>query len=250
MFRNIIRYHSKARVPPKSLLKKQAIRINKKNPDGSNLIITSLRDIVSLFQANSQTQEDDELEEMNHKAYLTQQIQSGELLKLLHEKFQLDERTQLLSTDLLVKNFPSLTKNEFELVEEANELDNRKSWSQIPNHMKQLQYYLSFGSYGPRKDLPFSPLDKPLDFTFLHPSKAPINDATCTYKKLKKNEMVNLYRITPFRKTHFSDKAVDPVSKFFIWSAIGVSGIIGWKEWNLHKKEDSSVTVMTEPKFV
>lgn len=236
-----VRYQS-TRLPPKSLIIKQNNRLNKKNTDSSKLVVSSLRDVGSLFQANSQTQEDDDLEALNHETYLLQQIESGELERLLKSKFHYNESTQRLSTAALVKNFLSLSKDELDLLQKANEVESVKPWFQTPQFMKQAQFYLSYGSYGPRQDIPFSVDKKPLDFTFLN--RARTHDGPQLYRKLKKADLVNIYGVTSTRKRFFDDKTVDPLSRFFIWTAIIVSAVVGWKEYKLREAGESVVTVV------
>lgn len=237
----LVRYKS-TRLPPKSLIIKQNSRLNKKNTENSKVVISSLRDVISLFQANSQTQEDDDLETLNHEMYLLQQIESGEVERLLKTKFQIDESKQLLSTGALIKKFPQLSKDELELIKKVNDLENIKPWSQIPQFVKQAQFYLSYGSYGPRLDLPFKANEKPLDFTYVNRARKQFGQEP--YKRLKKDQLVNIYEITPTRQKYFNDKTVDPLSRFFIWTAIAVSAVVGWKEYKLREDGESLVTVV------
>lgn len=236
-----VRYQS-TRLPPKSLIIKQHNRLNKASQDNSRLIISSLRDVGSLFQANSQTQEDDDLEALDQETYLLQQIESGEASRLLKSKFQFDESRKLLSTGALERNFPHLDKDQLEVIKKLNDIENVKPWSQIPAYVKQAQFYLSYGSHGPRKGIPFSINEKPLDSTFLHRGKT--HSGSARFRRLKKDELVNLYLATPERQNYFNDRALDPLSRFFIWAAIAVSAVVGWDEYKSREAGESLVTVV------
>lgn len=221
------------------MLIKQSNRLHKKDGDSSKLIATSLRDIGSLFQANSQTQEDDEAELLDHKAYLNQLLESGELERLARSRFQSDSSTNKISIQALVSKFPTLSNDELDLIKEAATLNNSRAWTEAPLHMMQLAYYLSFGSYGPRSDIPFKAEGKPLDFTFKERS---IKRNDSTVRKLSKDQLVDPLTLSQSRRSHFSAKTLDPMSKIVVWSAICVSLLVGWQEWNL-KREDASSTV-------
>lgn len=235
--------HQSTRVPPRSLIIKQNKRLNQKPTDNSNLIISSLRDVGSLFQATSHTQDDDELEQLTDNTILLERLQSGELDRLLKTKFKFDDSTGLLSTAEIIKSFPILKQDELNLLKKANELENAKPWANVPNYIKQAQFYLSFGSYGPRQGLDFTLSQRPSDFTFLHRAKT-ASDPSVPYRKLKPTEKVNLYKATPARQAFFNEKTVDPVSRFFIWSAIAVSIAVGWKEYQVREDGESFVTVV------
>lgn len=236
--------HQSTRLPPKSLIIKQNRRLNKTPTDNSSLIISSLKDVGSLFQVSSQSQDDEDLEQLNNSTFLLQRLNSGELTNLLKSRFEIDESTGLLSTSAMVKGFPRLKEDELELLKKGNEVENLKPWSEIPNFMKQAQFYLSFGSYGPRSDLNFTASEKPADFTFLHRARS--DHSGLPYRKLKPSEMVNRYAASPARKAFFNDKTVDPVSRLFIWSAIVVSMFVGWKEYQVRKNGESLVTVVNK----
>ncbi|QLG74325.1 hypothetical protein HG535_0G02090 [Zygotorulaspora mrakii] len=232
--RTILRSYS-ARVPPKSLLAKQSNRLNKKiqPKDSSKLIVTSLRDIISLFQANSQSQEDDEIESINNKNYINQLIESGELERLAATKLSLDKSTNKIPIEALVNKFPSFTNEEMEIIKEATHIYNSKAWCEYPTYLKQLSYYLSFGSYGPRNDIPFVLNKKPIDFTFKNRSTT----KSAIAKRLNKDQLTNRFYVTEQRKHHFSPTTLDPMSKFVFFSAIGVSAVVGWYEWQLEKQD-------------
>ncbi|QLQ82120.1 hypothetical protein HG537_0G03750 [Torulaspora globosa] len=235
--------HQSTRIPPKSLIIKQKKRLNQKPADNSNLIISSLRDVGSLFQTSSHSQDDEDLEQLANNSLLLERLNSGELENLLKKKFKFDELSGLLSTDEMVKNFPQLKEDELELLKKANEVENGKSWSEVPNFIKQVQFYLSFGSYGPRDGMNFTVSERPSDFTFLHRARS-ANDPNIPCKKLQRSEMVNLYAATPARQAFFDARSIDPISRLFVWSAVAVSIIVGWKEYQVRKNGESLVTVV------
>lgn len=242
MLLRLVRRQS-TRVPPKSLIIKQNKRLNQKPADNSNLIISSLRDVGSLFQATSHTQDDDDLEQLANSTLLLERLNSGELESLLKKKFKYDESSGLLSTDEMVKNFPHLKEDELELLKKASEVENAKPWSSVPNFVKQAQFYLSFGSYGPRDGMKFTLSERPSDFTFLRRASR-ASDPKIPCRKLQKSDMVNLYAATPARQAFFDGRTIDPISRFFVWSAVAVSIVVGWKEYQVRKSGESFVTVV------
>lgn len=84
--------------------------------------------------------------------------------------------------------------------------------------------------------------EKPLDFTYVNRARKQFGQEP--YKRLKKDQLVNIYEVTPTRQRYFNDKTVDPVSRFFIWTAIAVSAAVGWKEYKLREDGESLVTVV------
>ncbi|QLL34998.1 hypothetical protein HG536_0H03740 [Torulaspora globosa] len=235
--------HQSTRIPPKSLIIKQNKRLNQKPTGNSNLIISSLRDVGSLFQATSHTQEDDDLEQLTNSTLLLERLNSGELESLLKKKFDFDESTGLLSTNEMVKSFPLLKEDELELLKKASDVENEKPWSSVPNFIKQAQFYLSFGSHGPRDGMSFTVSERPSDFTFLRRARS-ASDPRIPCRKLKKSEMVNLYAATPARQAFFDERTIDPISRLFVWSAVAVSIAVGWKEYQVRKSGESFATVV------
>lgn len=239
--------HSSSRLPPKSLLIKQADRIRRSKDgqaDGSKLMVSSLKDIASMFQANSETPEDEEREVLNQQNYLRQQIESGELRRLLQDKFGLDESVSLMSTHLLIQQFPNLNAQQSELVQEAVTMYSDKPWHEIPQYMKQLQFYFAFGSYGPRLSIPFSSREKPLDFLFRIPSPV-AKDGQAKIHKLNRSHLINLHTITDQRSRIFQATRFDPASRCIFWSAILVSMIVGIQEWRIHQDPQDKITVLS-----
>lgn len=233
---------SSSRLPPKSLLVKQADRIRRSKDgqaEGSKLMVSSLKDITSMFQANSETPEDEETEILNQQNYLRQQIESGELERLL-QKFNLEKSSNnsvsLMSTKLLIELFPKLNAQELELIREAVTMNSNKNWHEIPQYIKQLQFYFAFGSYGPRLSIPFSAREKPLDFTFKVSSPVAKNGQTKVHK-LNDAQLVNLHTITSQRSNIFQSTRLDPASRCVIWSAILVSIVVALQEWRIQQED-------------
>ncbi|CAR26941.1 hypothetical protein ZYGR_0I02110 [Zygosaccharomyces rouxii] len=247
--RILTRFYTQAssRLPPKSLLIKQADRIRRSKDgqaDGSKLMVSSLKDIASMFQANAETPEDEEREILNQQNYLRQQIESGELERLLQDKFNLDESISLMSTNLLVQQFPKLNAQQVELIQEAVSMDSNKHWNEIPQYMKQLQFYFAFGSHGPRLSIPFNSREKPLDFAFKIPSPV-TTDGQTKIHKLKPSHLVNLHTITDQRSKIFQTTKLDPATRCILWSAILVSIVFGVQEWRLQQDPQAKITVLS-----
>lgn len=246
--RVLSRWHSQnsTRLPPKSLMLKQADRVRRSKEgqaDGSKLMLNSLRDIPSMFQASSETPEDEELEILNHQNYLKQQIEAGELKRLLRDRFNLGEFNSLISTRLLIQQFPKLTHQQLELIQEAVTMNPAKPWNEIPNYIKQLQFYFAFGSYGPRMGLPFNSSEKPLDFTFKVPSPIATN-GKMKIKKLNKSLLANLHNITDERLKLFKTTRLDLPSRCILWSAIFISMLIAVQEWEIKQDPETKVTIL------
>lgn len=238
---------SPSRLPPKSLMIKQADRIRRSKDgqaDGSKLMVSSLKDIASMFQANSDTPEDEEREILHQQNYLRQQLESGELRRLLQNKFGLDESSLLMPTKLLIQNFPSLNAQQLELVQKAVTIDSEKPWHEVPHYMKQLQFYLAFGSYGPRSGIPFSSRGKPLDFAFKIPSPVAQDNQTKIHK-LNRSQLTNLRTITDQRSEIFQATRLDPASKSILWFAIIVSIIVGIQEWRFRQESQAKSTILS-----
>lgn len=206
-------------------------------------MVSSLKDIASMFQASSDTPEDEEGEILDHKAYLRQLIENGELKRLLYDKFGLDSSNQMLSTALLVANFPKLNDQQLDLIKESMVMDLAGPWSEYAPYMKQLQFYLSFGSYGPREGLPFDSTHRPLDFTFILPSQ-PATSSETKVHKLNRQQLVDLYTITEGRKKLFYPRGLDTGSRCVLWSAIVVAIIVTFQERQLQKESETKVNVL------
>lgn len=232
------------RVPPKSLLKKQAMRLGEiPAPKTANLVQTSLRDVKALFQPSSVTEEDEELELQKRKDELFELIQNGEFTNLLQSKFQL--QNDALLTSKLIANFSNLNYDQLELIKEAILLDSQKKWTEIPTYMKQLEYYMAYGSYGPRSILPFvTENGKPLDFTFKDSS----NSNAKTARKLGKDEMIDLRTLYTSKDDPSKKRLFDPLTTAILIFATGITSIAALKEYKLTSKGESWVTCISTVK--
>lgn len=242
------RYYAQTsgRIPPKSLLVKQADRLKRSQGhegEGSQLMISSLKDIASMFQASSDTPEDEEREMWDHRNHLRQLIEAGELNRLLQDKFGLKSPNRLMSTALLMSQFPKLNNQQRDLIQEAVTMEPERSWGKIAPYMKQLQFYFSFGSFGPRRGLPFDTTHRPLDFTFILPSQT-ANNCKIKVHKLNRNQLVDLYSITKERKNIFNSKNLDIGSRCVIWSAILLALMVAFQEQHLKEDPDAKVNVL------
>ncbi|CCD26733.1 Gep7p NDAI_0I01640 [Naumovozyma dairenensis CBS 421] len=146
--------------PPASLLKKRKIRLQNYNGGGiddsnntpKDLIMTSLRDVWSLFQPNSMNQEDDDIiEKEKYLKLIFEKVESNHLLKL----FKLSSSTASIPTDLLESKFENISQIDKDVIELAISKEATIGWNQWPIYLKQLDYYLKFGSYGPRSNIQF-----------------------------------------------------------------------------------------------
>ncbi|CAB4255842.1 similar to Saccharomyces cerevisiae YGL057C GEP7 Protein of unknown function [Maudiozyma barnettii] len=151
--------HTSKRPIPASLLAKQANRLKNGQNDMDtvtpvemeNILSNSMDDIFNLFKPNVMTEEDEQKSKEMYQQTLKQHFQNGEFDALLVKQFGL-QGTQLNTTELM-SNFKKLQPLQLDLIKYSmNQLiDFKKDWNLMPNYLKQLQYYLSYGNYGPRE---------------------------------------------------------------------------------------------------
>ncbi|CUM65035.1 uncharacterized protein PRCAT00002654001 [Priceomyces carsonii] len=107
------------------------------------------------------------------------------------------------------------------LKELQNEYD--KNWNKMDNASKKLGYYIAYGNWGVREDFDnWKSSDAPYDLPFKVPSVLKtVRPLPNTIIEIIKPP-VNLAE-TPIRKEQFNMKAVDGVTKFFIYLTIFIS---------------------------
>ncbi|SCU99627.1 LANO_0F02806g1_1 [Lachancea nothofagi CBS 11611] len=251
----LCRYISVKRSPPRSLLQRQAKRRGDIDPSASSqLVVTSLKDIFSIFQPASQTQEDDEMESSLHTEKVIQRIETGELRRLYLQKFsarqvsESDGSPDLLDNlsipgPSLIQNFPRLSQEDRELIDVAvNSIPPSIDWRQIPLIQKQVLFYIGYGSYGPRESVVFMG-SKPQDFTWRHPAKSlgPGQKA----HKLPKEQIINVWTCTPERRTHFDSmkKGLDPGTRAIALIGIMVAIWATFREYQQRSKDENMTQV-------
>lgn len=235
------------RIVPKSLLLKQAIRMGKiQLPKQSQLIASSMRDIKAMFQPSATSQEDDDMEIQICKRNLQKRIEDGELKEILIKEFKLNTVDMSLQTSKLVSNFAALKLDDLELLNEAMRSEQDKDWSQLPLYSKQLKYFIAYGSYGPRRAIPFnipsSGSTIPKDYSFKYPVKY-TKDIHDTVYKLLPNELTDLRDVYEAQTNHDINSTVGPITIFIILSAIGVSIVANINDI-LVKENDEAITVV------
>ncbi|SCW00578.1 LAFE_0C07294g1_1 [Lachancea fermentati] len=257
--RSSLRHVSTRRQPPRKLLQMQAKRNGDIDPRASSqLIVTSLRDIISMFQPSNSTQDDDELDAMIHREGIISRLETGELRQLLLHKFSAtsniqNDITELSSSsleDLIIPGrkikdaFLSLTDHERELIETSLGLiPIEQDWDTIPFVQKQLAFYMGYGSYGPRLGISFEGR-MPEDFSWKVPSSP--KSPSSTIRKLPSSQKTNILTCIPLREKQFqqSFKTLDGGSRFIIWAAILVTLIAGWTDYQ-HRHSDNDTKVTT-----
>lgn len=151
---------SSIRSPPRSLLEKQARRLQNKhgeddavsNVNTQELLSNSMDDILNLFKPNAMSEVDETLLRKNYDATLDKLLTSGQFDDLMKHKFQMINGT--LNIDALNKQFKILKPLELDLLNFAmTKLTKPEDdWNKMDTHLKQLQYYFAYGSYGPREN--------------------------------------------------------------------------------------------------
>ncbi|CUS21264.1 LAQU0S02e09780g1_1 [Lachancea quebecensis] len=251
----ILRRASQNRPPPRSLLQRQAKRRGEVEAVApSQLIVTSLKDIFSTFQPSGFTQEDDDLEAAKHKEEVIQRLENGELRELLLRKFGASRipgtaEAENSIEDLRIPSqnisqaFHKLTKQELELIETFQSLvPPSMNWSNIPLISKQLQFYISFGSYGPREGISFLG-SKPEDFIWRKTSKRlPPHQ---TVKRLSKHDMTNTWACIPSRKANLErmKKGLDPGTRIVAWLGILIVMIASLRDYKQRQDTEATVSV-------
>ncbi|EDO15255.1 hypothetical protein Kpol_461p9 [Vanderwaltozyma polyspora DSM 70294] len=222
---------------PRSLLLKQAIRLGKvEGPREAQLVSESMKDLKALFQPSASTQEDEDEDSGAKRRLLRSRLQAGELDTILVGRFGLNTKTLSLQTKRLVCEFPKLSQDQLELVQEG--LDYHSSsldWRQVPVFVQQLRYYIAYGSYGPRSQLPFvADLERPAiprDFTFRCSSPVASTGAGQVVHRLSKGDLMDLGKVyaqgqskLPVDKsTSTATGGVNRLSRFILLWATGVS---------------------------
>ncbi|CCK70923.1 uncharacterized protein KNAG_0F02580 [Huiozyma naganishii CBS 8797] len=190
---------------PQSLLRRQELRLK----DGNNLaespdLMKSLEDVFKIFNPNHATDEDDDILRASHDAIVNRFVHSKQMTSLLKNKFGFNEGTKLLDLQALTKNFNTLSQLEHDCVmtlafPSQNTDQTTESWNELPPHVKQLQFYIAYGPYGPRQRIPF-------------------------------NENMLAVKNVPPRKG-------DPVTKFTLYLCALISAIALWKDKLSPQKE-------------
>ncbi|SSD59526.1 uncharacterized protein SCODWIG_01287 [Saccharomycodes ludwigii] len=120
------------------------------------------------------------------------------------------------------------------------------TWKNLPIQYKQLLYYRSYGSYGPREDLvfPINPHDPPQDLIWKQPSVVVNGNGICTDGKIKVRKLIaselnNVWKCSEARMKYLNTelKRIDPVSRFIIWIIFGVSLYCLYQDKTLEQKE-------------
>lgn len=122
------------------------------HPELQNVLSNSMEDIFNLFKPNMVTEEDEQSLRRIHDQVLLRKLQSGEFQNLLDEKFAMKQ--QSLSLVSLNNNFKTLKPEQVDLITFAIDklIDTKDTWINQPMYLKQLQYFLAYGNYGPREN--------------------------------------------------------------------------------------------------
>ena len=122
------------------------------HPELQNVLSNSMEDIFNLFKPNMITDEDEQSLKRIHDDALLKRFQSGDFINLLNNEFAMTQ--QNLSLTHLNNNFKKLKPEQIDLVNFAmNKLVNvNEPWINQPTYLKQLQYFLAYGNYGPREN--------------------------------------------------------------------------------------------------
>lgn len=153
--------YSKGEIPH-SLLLKQEQRLSEghegKKVDASQQVLFSLEEILNLFKPNAMTEEDEDLTRKQYQTRLQQFIVGPEFTNLLRSKFGFNDDSDTIQKDSLVKNFKLLSPMEYDAVIHfvKDPKFTTEEWSKIPIFVKQLQYFCSFGPFGPRNKSSFN----------------------------------------------------------------------------------------------
>lgn len=250
-----MRCASQSRSPPRSLLQRQAKRRGEAEAVApSQLIVTSLKDIFSTFQPSGFTQEDDELEAVKQREDAMQRLENGELRELLLHKFgarRIPSTTETGNSvgDLRIpprninQAFHNLTTQERELIEVFQSLGTPSmNWRDVPLVSKQLQFYISFGSYGPREGITFLG-SKPEDFIWSKTSRRLLPGQTV--RKLPKDATTNTWTCIPSRKANFErmKKGLDPGTRIIAWLGILIVMIASVRDYKQRRDSEATVKV-------
>ncbi|KAG0657414.1 Genetic interactor of prohibitin 7, mitochondrial [Maudiozyma exigua] len=121
-------------------------------PELQNVLSNSMEDIFNLFKPNMFTEEDEQSLRKAREQNLLVRFQSGDFENLLRKEFGMKQ--QSLSLVSLRNNFKNLKPDQLDLItfSMGKLLDAKDSWNNEPKYLKQLQYFLAYGNYGPRKD--------------------------------------------------------------------------------------------------
>lgn len=241
------RTYAKSRLPPRTLLQRQNKRLgieDKRASSSQQLIVSSLRDIMSMFQPSAITQDDEEMELLKKRDDIIRRIELGEFDRLMKQKFGAVEQGPIglhIPSKSIKQAFLSLTDKDKQMVEVALDLIPPKaSWDSVSHIHKQLSYYMSFGSYGPRESITFLG-KKPEDFTWLKPSGT---SCSTPVKKLSHPELTDLLTCTDARRQQLDTgiRTLDTSSRIVLWSAIVVALVASFGDYK-RRQDDEPVTV-------
>ncbi|CCE64995.1 hypothetical protein TPHA_0J01740 [Tetrapisispora phaffii CBS 4417] len=205
--------HTQSRVPPRSLLIKQAIRLGKiKHPSNDQLISDSLKDLKAMFQPSASTQDDEDLDIIRKQNNVIVNVNNGKYTKLMVSKLGLVEKDMKFEdASILINNFKKLSWDELQFIIDATEYQypNDTNWNKLPVFIKQLQYYIGYGSYGPRESIPFAHSNGiPMDFTYNHSSRM-IQDKHQVIKRLSSERLTNINSI-------YKNESLDYFTKYVV----------------------------------
>lgn len=155
-----LREYAKGPVP-RILLELQKQRLDnyeKKSLKDENPLNAGLTDVFNLFKPNAESREDDELADGEYELRIDKFIRSPRLPYLLHKKFQLNEHISSLNEFALIDKFSSLTPFEYDAIHKfvVDSDMSLKDWNRLPTYVKQLQYFMAFGPFGPRSYTSFN----------------------------------------------------------------------------------------------
>ncbi|SCU78116.1 LADA_0A03928g1_1 [Lachancea dasiensis] len=243
------------RTPPKSLLQRQAKRLGEaEQAQSSQLIVTSLKDIFSVFHPSGNSQEDDEVESFAKREKVMQRIDSGELRNLYLQKFSARRSGNLNAAEpslndldippaSLVQVYSRLTQQDRELIEVSlNCIPPNIHWKEIPWVQKQLLFYTGYGSYGPRENISFLG-SKPEDFIWRHPAK--VLKSEQKVHQLKKEQLQNVWTCIPQRKSRFDSMrtGLDPGTRMVAFIGIVVALLATFEDFQLYQDKESKSNV-------
>ncbi|SCU83843.1 LAME_0C06942g1_1 [Lachancea meyersii CBS 8951] len=213
---------SRSRAPPKSLLQRQAKRRgDMDSTTSSQLIVSSLKDIFSIFNPSGYSQEDEDLESNARKEAVAERIEHGELRSLYLQKFSAVRVSPSAKSDSSVNDlriptrsltvmFPQLSQQDRELIDVSlGMIPKSTDWREIPLVQKQMLFYMGYGSYGPREGIKFFG-SKPEDFTWQHAAK--LGGQGLKAHKLPKTLITDVWKCTTSRQAQFDGmtRRLDP----------------------------------------
>lgn len=153
--------YNSARQVPKSLLERQARRLKNKHGDADVVpaadvqaaLSGSLDDIFNMFKPNVLSEEDEKVLKKQYADTLAKMHESGEFKNILVKKLHMNNAKESLDLGQLNSQFKLLQPMDRDLIQYSlsRVASPQQHWRDVPLYAKQLQWYTSYGAYGPRE---------------------------------------------------------------------------------------------------